>query len=54
MQHLTQLTGKEQGEIEDILDDMAQKGILTLRGGDISAFHEEMAWRSLRGHHLTP
>ena len=54
IKHLMQLTEKEQGEIEDILDDMAKKGILTVQGSMIIAFHEEMAWRSLHGHHLTP
>lgn len=51
--HLTQLTGKEPGEIEDVLDDMVRENILTVQDHQIIAFHEETAWRSLRGHHLT-
>ena len=53
LQDLVAYTGKEAGELEEIIEGLAREGVLTLRDNRITAFHEDAAWKSLLGHRLS-
>jgi len=53
LQDLSNYTGKELGELEEVFEDLAREGILTLQEERIIAFSEEAAWKSLLGHRPT-
>jgi membrane protein len=42
---LTSITGKDDNEIEDILSELNQSGVLNYQGGGISGFDKEKAWQ---------
>ncbi len=42
---LTSLTGKDDSEIEDILHELDQSGVLQYKGGRIAGFDKERAWQ---------
>ena len=50
---LSGFTGKEPGEIEEVFEDLAQEGILTLQGSRITSFNDGAVWKSLLGHRPT-
>jgi hypothetical protein len=42
---LTSLTGKDDSEIEDILNELTQSGVLQYQEGRIAGFDKEKAWQ---------
>jgi len=52
LKDLAEYTGKEPGELEEILEKLAREGVLTLQDNRIIAFREEAAWKSLLGRRL--
>lgn len=47
---LSEYTGKEPGELEEVFEDLSRENVLTLQDNHIIAFSEEAAWISLLGH----
>ena len=50
LHELSEYTGKEKGEIEEVFEDLAREGVLITEKDRIVVFHEEAAWKSLLGH----